>query len=78
MENYNDNLEKIDLTDGTLSYSGKKPDAGYALFNEDGVLIDKIVSLYIQAFGFYTETIEDILQFITFVSRLDDDYPFDD
>lgn len=36
MENYNDDLEKIDLTDGTLSYSGKKPDAGYALFNEDG------------------------------------------
>lgn len=53
-------------------------DAGFALFNEDGVLIDKIVSLYIQAFGFYTETIEDILQFISFVSRLDDDCPFDD
>lgn len=53
-------------------------DAGFALFNEDGVLIDKIVSLYIQAFGFYTETIEDILQFITFVSRLEEDCPFDD
>ena len=52
--------------------------AGFALLNEDGVLIDKIVSLYIKAFGFYTEIIEDILQFISFVSRLETDCPFDD
>ena len=68
-------LEEIDWV---TKLNVRLDDAGFALFNEDGVLIDKIVSLYIQAFGFYTETIEDILQFITFVSRLEDDCPFDD
>lgn len=68
-------LEEIDWV---TKLNVRLDDAGFALFNEDGVLIDKIVYLYIQAFGFYTETIEDILQFISFVSRLEDDYPFDD
>lgn len=68
-------LEEIDWV---TKLNVKLDDAGFALLNEDGVLIDKIVSLYIQAFGFYTETIEDILQFIAFVSRLEDDCPFDD
>lgn len=52
--------------------------AGFALLNEDGVLIDKIVSLYIEAWKFSTKTIERILQFISFVSILETDCPFDD
>lgn len=68
-------LEDIDWV---TKLNERLDNAGFALLNEDGVLIDKIVSLYIKAFGFYTETIEDILQFISFVSRLETDCPFDD
>lgn len=68
-------LEDIDWV---TKLNERLDNAGFALLNEDGVLIDKIVSLYIETFGFYTETIEDILQFISFVSRLESDCPFDD
>ena len=68
-------LEDIDWV---TKLNERLDNAGFALLNEDGVLIDKIVSLYIEAFGFYTETIEDILQFIIFLSRLEIDCPFDD
>lgn len=67
-------LEDIDWV---TKLNERLDNAGFALLNEDGVLIDKIASLYIETFGFYTETIEDILQFISFVSRLESDCPFD-
>ena len=70
--------EGLDDVDWANELNERLDNAGFALLNEDGVLIDKIVSLYIETFGFYTETIEDILQFISFVSRLETDCPFDD
>lgn len=68
-------LEDIDWV---TKLNERLDNAGFALLNENGVLIDKIVSLYIETLGFYTETIEDILHFISFVSRLESDCPFDD
>lgn len=69
--------EGLNDVDWANELNERLDNAGFALLNEDGVLIDKIASLYIETFGFYTETIEDILQFISFVSRLESDCPFD-
>ena len=70
--------KELEDIDWTTKLNARLDAAGFALLNEEGVLIDKIVYLYIKAFGFYTETIEDILQFISFISRLETDCPFDD
>ena len=70
--------ERLNDVDWANELNEKLDKAGFALLNEGGVLIDKIVSSYIEAWGFSTGTIEKIMQFISFVSRLETDCPFDD